>query len=113
MDHYLIWCDLKDSHRDMQFSQAMSQWMGHLKERGLIEGYTLTRRKLGFGPAELGEFMIDIAVRDMAQLDQAFSLAATRAGQTEKVHGGVYSMITGFRAALYREFPDSVRSEKL
>jgi hypothetical protein len=49
MDHYHTWFDLKSGTKDAEFARAMARYMGHLKENGLIEGWRLTRRKLGFG----------------------------------------------------------------
>ncbi len=109
MDHYEIWCNLRDSRTDVQFCRAVDAYLGHLKAQGRIEGWTLRRRKLGFGPPELGEFHISIATRDLAQLDRAFSIVATREGEIERLHAPVYSMITDFRSALYRDFPDPQR----
>lgn len=110
MDHYLIWFNLKDSHRDLEFSAAAEAYLGHLRSRGLLESYRLTRRKLGFGPSELGEFQITITTRDLAQLDSVFQVVAARDGETERLHARVYSAITDFRSALYRDFPDAVRA---
>lgn len=109
MNHYEIWCNLKDSRRDLDFARAVSDYLGFLQREGRIEGWRLTRRKLGFGPSELGEFHISIQTRDLAQLDHAFDIVATRAGEIERLHAPVYSMITDFRSALYRDFPDPQR----
>jgi hypothetical protein len=112
MDIYHIWFNLKDSHRDLEFCDALEVYMAHLRDHGMIEGHRLTRRKLGFGPPELGEFHVAIEVKDLAQLDAAFHAAATRAAPIEGPHAAVYSRITDFRAALYRDFPDPVRVTK-
>lgn len=112
MDIYHIWFNLKNSHQDMEFCGALEGYMGHLRSRGMIEGHRLTRRKLGFGPPALGEFHLAIEVKDLAQLDQAFLAAATRAEPIEGPHAAVYSRVTDFTAALYRDFPDPVRVKK-
>lgn len=112
MDCYDIWVDLRNSHKDLEFAQAVHAYMGHLRQQGLIEGYRLTRRKLGFGPQELGEFHIRIETRDLAQLDRAFSQVVPRTGETEKLHAAVYGAVSSFRAALYRDFPDPGRAAK-
>jgi hypothetical protein len=111
MQHYDIWVDLKDSHRDLEFAAAVRAWLGHLQKEKRIAGFTLTRRKLGFGPDGLGEFHIDITASDLAQLDRAFETAATRDGETERLHRAVYSLVTNFKAALYRDFPDPGRKD--
>ncbi len=89
---------------------AIHAWLEHLQGAGLIADWTLTRRKLGFGPPELGEFCVEIRVRDLAQLDAAFQMVAARSGPREELHRAVYSRIRNFRAALYRDFPDPQRT---
>jgi len=109
VDHYDIWFDLADSGRDLEFAADVAAYLGHLRERGLIEGWRLKRRKLGLGPPELGEFQITIETRDMAQLDEAFQNVARRGGEIEKLHRAVYSAVRRVRFGLSRDFPDPVR----
>ena len=109
MQHYHMWVDLKDSHQDLDFAAAVRAWLGHLQQSGNITRFTLARRKLGFGPDGLGEFHVCVFADDLAQLDRAFDLAATRDGETEKLHRSVYSRVVNFKAALYRDFPDPGR----
>ncbi len=111
MDHYEIWFNLLDTHKDMEFAQAVDAYLGYLKREGLISGFRLTRRKLGFGPPELGEFHLTIQTESLAQLDRAFLAVARRSGELERVHAAVYSRVKDFRAALYRDFPDPQRTD--
>lgn len=71
-DHYHIWCDLKPGVRDLALVEAVNAMLGHLKEKGLLQGFGIARRKLGFGPPEIGEWHIDIVTRDLAQLYRDF-----------------------------------------
>lgn len=109
MDIYHGWCDLKPGVSDTDFADAFARYMGFLKAEEKIVSARLTRRKLGLGPAHLGEFHFMIEVTDLAQLDDAFSLVATRAGEVEGVHHGVNSLVRNVQFALYRDFPDGVR----
>lgn len=109
MDYYEIWFDLRDRARDVEFSERARAYLDHLKARGWIEGWRLARRKLGFGPHELGEFRISIETRDLAQLEQAFRNAARRSGDFERLHHAVYSEVQNVRFGLSRDFPDPVR----
>jgi hypothetical protein len=111
MDLYHTWFDLKPGTKDMEFARSFRIYMEHLKESGSIEGWRLTRRKLGFGPRDLGEFHVVMETRDLAQLDRAFNLAAARRDPTESVHFGVNSQVCNLTIALYRDFPDAVRHE--
>lgn len=112
MNYYDIWCNLRDTRSDVAFAKNLSAFLDHLQSQGLLEGWTLTRRKLGFGPAELGEFHIRIACKDLAQLDEAFGTMSRRTGETETLHAKVFSMVTDFRSGLYRDFPDPLRGSE-
>jgi hypothetical protein len=80
MDLYHVWCDLKPGVSDRLFSDRVGAYLGHLQSDGLIHGWRLTRRKLGLGPVEIGEFHIQIDVENLTQLDGAFYRVAGAAG---------------------------------
>lgn len=109
MDLYHIWGDLKPGVGDIDFSDRVAAYMGHLKAQGLIEGWRLTRRKLGLGVSGLGEFHVMVEVRDLAQLEQAFVRVSGRREPVEAFHHGVNSLVQNAQFALYRDFPDAHR----
>jgi hypothetical protein len=109
MNVYHVWCDLKPGVGDLVFTEKAAAYLGHLKEQGLIEGFRITRKKLGLAPAALGEFHLTIEVRDLTQLDTAFDHVAGRREPVEGFHFGVNSLVTNATFALYRDFPDPVR----
>ncbi len=109
MDLYNIWCDLKPEQRDVEFAEHVGRYLGKLEADGLIAGYRLARRKLGFGVPGLGEFHIAIETRDLAQLERAFQTVSTRVDPVESLHQAVNSRVVNFQAALYRDFPDPQR----
>jgi len=109
MDIYHAWCNLKPGVSDIAFSEGVAKYMGHLKAKGLIESWRLTRRKLGLGPATLGEFHLLIEVKDLVQLEAAFGQVASRREPTEGFHFGVNSLVQDATFALYRDFPDQFR----
>lgn len=109
MDHYYVFFDPKPGVRDLALTETVAAWMDYLKTNGLIEGWRLTRRKFGFGPAGLGEFHLDIETRDLAQLDAAFRHVARRDEPAESAHFAVNSKAANLTFALYRDFPDPVR----
>lgn len=111
MDIYHIWCNLKPGVRDMEFSTRISVFLDHLQGDGRIASYRVTRRKLGIGIEGLGEFHIMIEVTGLAQLDSAFEAAATRKDPLEDLHHRTNSLVTDFKAALYRDFPDEIREQ--
>jgi hypothetical protein len=111
MDIYSVWCDLKPGVGDIDFCEKIGKYMGHLKDQGLIESWRVTRRKLGFGIPELGEFHIAIEVKDLRQLEDAFQRVAARRDPAEGFHFGVNSLVCNARFTLYRDFPDAFRHQ--
>jgi len=109
VDLYHIWCNLKPGVQDLEFCASVSRYMEHLKAAGRIEGWRLTRKKLGLGPPEMEDFHILVETRDLAQLEQAFQAVATRSGEVEGFHAAVNQAVSSVRFALYRDFPDAVR----
>jgi hypothetical protein len=111
MNVYHAWCDLKPGVSDVEFGEKVAMYMDHLKAQGLIEGWRLTRRKLGFGLPDLGEFHITMEVKDMHQLEAAFEHVGARTEPVEGLHFGLNSLVRNARFALYRDFPDSFRKK--
>jgi hypothetical protein len=109
MDRYHIWFDLRPGVKDLDMADSIAAMLKHMRGRGAIEGWELERRKLGFGPKELGEWHCAILVKDMAQLEQAFDDLTPRTGEMERLHAAVWSKVANFRSALYRDFPDPNR----
>ena len=109
MDLYHTWFDLKPGVSDVELAASLERYLGKLRADGRIASYRLTRRKLALGPPDLGEFHVVIEVEDLAQLDRAFVEVSGRANPIESLHAAVNQSVSGFRAALYRDFPDSHR----
>lgn len=109
MDHYHIWVNLREGVRDLDFADAVGAMLDAMRSDGKIETWTLARRKLGWGPEALGEWHVDIGVKDMAQLEEAFTTLTPRSGAMEKLHAAVWSKVTDFRSGLWRDFPDKNR----
>lgn len=109
MDLYHIWCNLRPSTTDVAFCDAVEAYLGRLREEGKLEGFRITRRKLGLGPGNLGEFHIMIEIEDLAQLDRAFQAVSRREGPIEELHFGVNTHACDVQFALYRDFPDRHR----
>jgi hypothetical protein len=111
MDLYHIWCNLVPGTSDLEFCAAVDRYLGALRAEGRIGGHRLTRRKLGLGPRELGEFHIAIELEDLAQLDRAFREVSTRSEPIESLHHAVNQSACDVTFALYRDFPDAQRIE--
>jgi hypothetical protein len=100
---------LKPGERDVPFVERLHHYLGHLVQEQKIVRYRVTRRKLGFGPPNLGDFHVAIEVKGLAQLDEAFAHVARRSGVVEGFHAAINQHVTNLAFALYRDFPDSVR----
>ena len=111
MDYYQGWFDLRSGVKDTDFARSLSQYMSYLKDKGLIEGWKLSRRKLGLAPKLFGEFHLVMETKNLAQLDEAFTHVASRGEPVESVHFGVNSKVENLLFGLYRDFPDPVRRE--
>ena len=109
MNLYHLFCNTRPGVKDLAFCDAVHAYLGDLQQKQLIAGYRITRRKFGFGPADLGDWQITIELENLAQLDSAFNLVATRDGEVEKLHAAVYGSVCDLVTALYRDFPDEVR----
>ena len=109
MDLYHIWCNLLPGTSDLEFCAAVDRYLGVLRAEGRIAGHRITRRKLGLGPRELGEFHVVIEVEDLAQLDRAFLEVSTRSGPIEALHQAVNQHARDLTFALYRDFLDTHR----
>lgn len=109
LDLYHIWCDLEPGVSDVEFSENVERYLGQLQRGERIASFRVSRRKLGLGPPELGEFHIVVEVRDLAQLDRAFHEVSTRAAPLEELHAAVNQAARNVRFALYRDFPDPQR----
>jgi hypothetical protein len=79
MNIYHAWCDLKPGINDMAFSEGASKYLNHLRAKGMIESWRITRRKLALAPPQLGEFHVMTEVKDLAQLDRASDHVCSRA----------------------------------
>lgn len=109
MNHYEIWFNLQDSSQDVAFAGALGAFLDRLRGDGVIASWRLKRRKLGFGPPELGEFNVTIACETLDDLDRAFSAITPRSGDMEMRHARVWGMVKDFRSGLWRDFPDENR----
>ncbi len=111
MDIYHIWCNLKSGIRDTEFAAQLAAFLGRLEREGRIQGYRITRCKLGLRPPALREFHITVEFDDLAQMQKAFDAASARADPIESLHSAVNSKVQDAFFALYRDFPDANRVE--
>jgi hypothetical protein len=104
-----MWVDLAPGAKDLELTDAIERYLGDLRAKGVIEGFTLARRKFGFGIPGLGEFHVRVHVKNAAQLEEAFAVVAPREDPVEGLHAAVFTRVCNYKAAYYRDFPDPVR----
>lgn len=109
MNIYHIWADLKDSRKDIEFVEAVNEFLQYFQDKDEIASWRITRRKLGFGPKELGEFHIMIECETLDALDKIFGEIATREPELWKLHVPVFSLVARVQTGLWRDFPDEGR----
>ena len=113
MNLYHCSIDLRDDAKALAFAAAVEIWMGHLQSSGLILSWRLCRRKLGFGAPRARDFLLEIEVKNMTQLDQAFRFTASGDERVERLYTTVHQMVGDVDIALYRPFPDPERAERM
>ena len=107
MNIYHIWCDLKPGVRDLEFTDAATEWLETLVEDGHLAAFRITRRKLGLGG--VADFHLMLEFDNLDALDRTFASVAARSDPMESFHHAVNSRVTNVSFALYRDFPDDVR----
>jgi len=113
MNLYHCFIDLKDGAKALAFASACEAWMNHLRDRGVIRSWRLLRRKLNLASGLHRDFLLEIEVKDLAQLDAAFALAGQRSEEVERLYGQLAPMIERADFSLYRPFPDPNKVERV
>ncbi|PIE12489.1 MAG: hypothetical protein CSA70_09170 [Rhodobacterales bacterium] len=113
MNLYTCSIDLHDDAKALVFAHAVGEWMTHLQNAGTIQGWRLMRRKLNLVSGGQRDFLLEVEVRNLAQLDSAFRLSGTRDERVENLYRAVHTLIAEADYALYRHFPDPERAERM
>jgi hypothetical protein len=113
MNLYHCFIDLKDGQKALAFAHALGNWMEYHKAQGTILGWRLLRRKLNLAADSCRDFLLEIEVRDLAQLDEAFRLVSRRSDEVDRLYGQITPMIARVEYGLYRPFPDPERAERV
>lgn len=113
MNVYCCMITLKDSAKALLFAKALDEWMAHLSAAGTISGWRLMRRKLNLAADCYRDFSLEIEVRDLTQLDEAFRLTGSHDDEVAQLHRAVHDLIETADFALYRPYPDAERAERM
>jgi hypothetical protein len=113
MTTYICSIDLRDTAKALSFAAALDAWMSHLQAQGVIRAWRLKRRKLNLASQCFRDFLLEIDVSDLAQLEQAFRFAGTPDDDTARLYAMVHDHVGLADMALYRPFPDPERAERV
>lgn len=113
MNRYYCQIELKREAKALAFASALEAWMAHLKSEDVIQDWRLMRRKLNLAADGFRDFVLEIDVRDMQQLDAAFRVAAKRDDAVGALYQAVHDLIGAAEFGLYRPFPDPERAERM
>ena len=113
MNLYHCQIDIKQDAKALAFSHALGVWMNHLKSNGSITEWRLMRRKLNLASDGHRDFLLEIEVEDLTQLDSAFRLSGSQDEDIAQMHRAVHDLIQSADFGLYRSFPDPERSERM
>lgn len=113
MNLYTCAIDLKNDAKALVFAKAVDDWMSHLRGIGAIEDWRLLRRKLNLSSGAHRDFLLEIEVKDMTQLDTAFRALGAHDDIVEGLYRTVHELIAVADTGLYRPFPDPERAERM
>ena len=113
MNLYHVMIDLRQEAKALIFARAVEEWMGLLQDEGTIRGWRLLRRKLNLAADSCRDFLLEVEVDDLAQLDRAFRLLGRQDDRVSRAHDQVHQMIDRAEIGLYRPFPDPERAERM
>lgn len=113
MNFYTCLIDLKDDAKALAFAHAVEEWMELLKSRDVIIDWRLVRRKLNLADRPFRDFMLDVAVDSMEQLDRAFRVSGSTDEDVNTKYRAVHTLILRADFALFRPFPDPERVERM
>ena len=86
MNLYHCMIDLKEEAKALGFAKAVDDWMGHLQRAGMIRSWRLMRRKLNLAAEGHRDFLLEIEVEDIAQLDRAFRFSGGKEDEIERMY---------------------------
>lgn len=114
MNLYHCMIELRHGAQALAFASAAEAWLASLRTRGLIGDWQLYRRKLGLGSARHSDFLIQIEVDSLAQLDRAFGELSSHANhEDQRLYERMHDMIGTAEVALYRPYPDPEQRETI
>jgi hypothetical protein len=113
MNLYHCMIDLKHDAKALIFASALEQWLALLQERSRIGAWRLYRRKLNLAGPGCADFLLEIELEDLAQLDDAFRFLAEADDDALRRYEQMRQHVAHVEYGLYRPFPDPEGAERL
>jgi hypothetical protein len=113
MNLYHCMIELRQDAKALAFAAACEAWMSRLQARGVIRGWRLLRRKFGLASGGHPDFLLEIEVEGLTQLDGAFSALSAADDDDERRYQLFHKMIGQADVGLYRPYPDPAQRERI
>lgn len=114
MNLYHCMIELKSDAKALAFSTAAHDWLDPLLERGLIGSWRLFRRKFGLGSGRHSDFILEIELENMAELERTFfELGQIEDEEDEQRYARFHALIATADIGLYRPYPDATQRERI
>ena len=113
MNLYSCQISIRDDAKALALAKAVDEWMSFLATKGVIRNWRLLRRKLNLAADCFRDFLLEIEVENLSQLDEAFRLTGQQDEDIATLHHNVHMLISEADFALYRPFPDPERAERM
>ena len=113
MNLYHCMVELKDPDRSLEFAAAASTWFDYLSEKKMITSWRILRRKFGLASGHHTDFLLEIEVENMAELERAFSELSTLDDDAYQKYTRFHDKIAEMKTGLYRPYPDPQQRERI
>ena len=113
MNVYHCLIELRTEARALSFAHSVGLWLDHLTKLQLVSGWRLMRRKFGLASGRHTDFVLEIEIKGLAALDDAFTALADADADAVQLYEKVHSMIESAEIGLYRPYPDPTQRERI
>lgn len=93
MNIYHCMIELRDGAKALSFAAACDGWLSRLQARGMISGWRLLRRKFGLASGAHSDFIPEIEVEGLTQLEEAFAALSSAGDEDERRYFQLHQMI--------------------
>jgi hypothetical protein len=113
MNLYHCLIELKADARALAFATVIEVWMNGLQEKGLIMNWRLMRRKLGLASGRHTDFLLEVELDSLSQLDHFFDTLSQQDAELARRYEQMHQMIAHADVGLYRPYPDPQQQERI